>query len=136
MTDPNQFDKESVFFHSKTEYDMIKSGRAAYGEGESRYPAKFKADDPDYPGLKIGVDDGLEPGKPYRRTYPAPVPDEDLRIVHGGEYGDDGVAVIQDSLKKGLIFDASRNLSEQELKDEYREWHYRSATTYEPWKPE
>ena len=128
-TEDHKFDKQAVFVHSIDENRMLKSGRA-YCIGGDRNSVSFKSDDNEFPGMMIGVDDSLEPGKVFRRISPPYPADGDLEVIHGGEHGEDTTTVIFNEQKYGRIFDNKHIRGD--VKDDFLEFYRRDKVRYEP----
>lgn len=116
------FKEGYVFLHSATEGRFFKEGRILRdGAG-----FVFTPDDPDYPGMRVGVNDGLEEARAFRQI-PAPVPSDD----------DLAVKALSDRYRvswpgQGVAMDFELTFDPDELKDYFRGWYDREFTKYEP----
>lgn len=122
------FKEGYVFFHSATEARFFKEGRIVRdGSG-----FRFAPDDPEYPGMRVGANDGLEKARAYRQI-PAPVPSDDELTVkllsdrYRVEWPAQGAACDFE-----LTFPVGKFAPETYLKDYFRGWYDREFTKYEP----
>lgn len=122
-TDDHLFDQEAVFVHSRDEVALLKSYRA-YGEIDNKggRVIRLTPDDPQFPGLRLGVDDRLEPGKFYRRTSP-PFPFNEELVITRGEHGEGTATVRFPARRIGMAFDKIG--TDEELRDHFRQWYMR-----------
>lgn len=121
--DGNEIDRETVFIHSATEAEFARAGRIEYRrEQDSPRSPFFVAHDSEFPGKRIYVHDGLEPGRVFTRTSPPAVTYGDFRFVYG-EYdekaGTPTVAVYLDKMDVGKVFEC-RDYSEERMLDFFR----------------
>ena len=120
-----------VFFHSKTEAEMMRAGRIVPNDRGPGY--KFSREEAQYPGLFVGVNDDLEPGKAYCQISPPPISDGEIEIERNEfRFGKNVVAAFAQKEKIGFAFDDTGQ-SDEEVRSHFRAMRDKRQTRYEPW---
>jgi len=135
MYDERQIDHDAVFMHSATEAQFLREGRMEFRQvGDYPRVPFFKADDAEYPDVRVGVHDKLERGVVFKRQSPPPLSADDLRFVYGEhdeKAGASSVTLHCDKANRASIFIVGQ-LSEERMIQSFLRSYHEHLTEYTP----